>query len=170
MGGPEVSGANQRGAGMKIELTTSPAVADAEAISKGLVDFDHRSIEALESPAEAVAVSVFARDAAGAVKGGLRATCFWHTLHVELLWVSAEARRAGTGSALLAQAERFAVERGYELALHETTRWQSKPFYEKAGYQLMATLPDYPKGHACHFMTERLADAATATAAGTGAS
>ena len=151
---------------MNIELTTSPSAGDAQAISRGLVDFNQRSVEALESPSEAVGFSVFARDDKGNVTGGLRATCFWNTLHIELLWVAAESRGEGLGSTLLAQAERFAVEQGCELALTETTSWQSKPFYEKAGYTLMATLPDYPKGHACHFMTKRLAEGTTGADAG----
>ena len=153
---------------MVIEMTTSPAVADAETVSRGLVDFSHRLVETLESPAEAVGFSAFARDAAGEVRGGLGATCFRNTPHVELPWVSAAARGTGTGSIFLAQAGRFAVGRGREFALTETTSWQSRPFCEQVGNRLPATLPDYPEGHACHFMTRRLADAETATETGTG--
>jgi len=142
---------------MKIELTTSPSAEDAKTISQGIMDFNHAMIQDLEPEEAAIEFSVFARDGSGAVNGGLRATCFWNTLHIELLWVSEEARGRGTGLALMEKAERFAIENGFELALTETGSWQSKPFYEKLGYELMATVPDYPKGHACHFLSKRLA-------------
>jgi hypothetical protein len=154
---------------MEIELTTSPAVADAEVISRGLVNFNHRLVETLESPAGAVGFSVFAREAAGEARGELGATFFRKTPHVELPWVSAAARGTGTRSEFLAQAGRFAVERGRELALTETTSLQSRPFCEQFGDRLPATLSDYPEGHARHFMTRRLADAETATVTGAGA-
>ena len=141
---------------MNYELTTSPSEQDAKTISRGLVDFNHKTAENLEPEEKAVGFSIFARNAEAEIMGGLRATCFWNTLHVELLWVAENVRGAGTGSALLRQAEQFAVEHGFEQALTETTSWQSRPFYEKHGYELIATLPNYPKGHACHFLTKKL--------------
>ena len=144
---------------MNIELTTSPSTEDAKTISQGIVNFNHAKIKDLEPEEDAIEFSVFARDRRGAIIGGLRASCFWNTLHIDLLWVLEEARGGGTGSALIQKAEWFAIENGFELALTETGSWQSKPFYEKLGYQLIATVPDYPKGHACHFLSKKLASA-----------
>ena len=141
---------------MKIELTTSPSAEDAKTISQGLVNFNLETIKGLEAQSSEINFSVFARDDNGNITGGLRATCFWNTLHIELLWVSDEARRMGTGSTLLEKAELFAIEQGVELALLESTSWQAKSFYEKLGYEVLATLPDYPKGYATHFLTKRL--------------
>ena len=143
---------------MRIELTTSPSAEDAKTISQGLVNFNHETIKELQGEDAEIKFSVFARDAGGKVTGGLRATCFWNTLHIELLWVAEEARGNGTGSVLVEKAEQFAIEHGFELALLETTSWQARPFYQKLGYELMATLPQYPKGHATHFLTKRLLD------------
>ncbi len=39
----------------------------------------------------------------------------------QLLWITEEARGAGTGSALLEKAEQFAIEHGFEQALLEST-------------------------------------------------
>ena len=88
----------------------------------------------------------------------MRAICFWNALHVELVWVSKETRGTGIGTELMQKAEIFAIEHGYELSLLESTSWQAKSFYEKLGYSLMATLPDYPKGQATHFLTKRLVE------------
>ncbi len=141
---------------MKIELTTSPSKEDAKTISRGLVIFNHETIKDLEPEEDAIEFSVFARDKDGIIIGGLRATCFWNTLHIELLWLSEEARGVGTGSTMVEKAEQFAIEHGFEQALLESTSWQAKPFYEKLGYKLIASVPNYPKGHACHFLTKKL--------------
>ena len=141
---------------MKIELTTSPSAEDAKTISQGLMNFNYETIPDLEPMEAAINFSVFTRDDDGTVTGGLRATCFWNTLHIELLWILKEARGKGIGRLLVEEAERYAIDHGFELALLESTTWQAKPFYEKLGYELMATIPDYPKGHACHFLTKRL--------------
>jgi ribosomal protein S18 acetylase RimI-like enzyme len=146
----------RHGVSVKIELTTSPSAEDAKTISQGLMDFNYETIPDLEPMGAAINFSVFARDDEGNVTGGLRATCFWNTLHIELLWISNETRGNGIGTLLVEEAEQFAIKHGFELALLESTSWQAKPFYEKLGYELMATIPDYPKGNACHFLTKRL--------------
>ncbi len=141
---------------MEIELTTSPSEEDAKTISQGLVDFNHEMVPDLEPLDAAINFSVFARDDDGKIIGGLRATCCWNTLHIELTWVSKEARGYGVGSDIVKKAELFALEHGFEQALLESTSWQAKPFYEKLGYQLMGSIKDYPKGHTCHFLTKKL--------------
>ncbi len=141
---------------MKIELTTTPAPEDAKFISHGLVNFNHESLRELEPGEPETKFSVFARDEHEKIIGGLRATCFWNALHVELIWVSEEARGRGLGSKLMETAEQFARDHDYELALLESTSWQAKEFYEKLGYELLATLPEYPRGHEMYFFTKRL--------------
>lgn len=88
--------------------------------------------------------------------GGIRAICYWNTLHIELLWLSEECRGKGVGNGLINTAEEFAIENNCEKAFVETTSWQAKPFYEKNGYQLVATLKDRPKGYATHYLTKSL--------------
>ncbi len=141
---------------MDFELTTTPTDKDAKTISQGLIKSNHAMVKDLESEDAAINFSIFARNEQGKITGGLRATCFWNTLHIELLWTSEEERGQKIGSRLIHKAEQFALDKGFEKALLESTRWQAKPFYEKLGYQLIATVPDYPKGHACHFMTKKL--------------
>ena len=141
---------------MKIELTTNPSSKDAEFISQGLVNFNHERVKDLEQDDPETKFSIFVRDDENNIIGGLRATCFWNALHVELVWVSKESRGSGIGTKLMKEAETFAIEHGYELSLLESASWQAKAFYEKMGYTLMAPLPDFPKGYATHFLTKRL--------------
>ncbi len=81
----------------------------------------------------------------------------WNTLHIELLWLSEEVRGKGIGKELLDIAETYAVQNECGNALVETTSWQAKPFYEKNGYEHIATLNDRPKGHASHYLAKALA-------------
>ena len=46
---------------------------------------------------------------------------------------------------------------GLFAATLETHSFQARPFYEKYGYQVFATLDDWPPGHAKYFMRKQLA-------------
>ena len=63
-----------------------------------------------------------------------------------LFRVAAPARRHGNGARFIQAAERYAVERGF----------QARPFYEKLGYRVFATLDDYPPGHGKYFLRKPL--------------
>lgn len=141
---------------MNIEITTKPNASDAKAISKGIMDFNQLKVPDLEPIEAEVKFFVFARNELSAVIGGVRATCFWNTMHIELLWLSEECRGKGIGKALIVSAENFAKEHNCEKVFVETTSWQAKPFYEKVGYKHIATLNDRPKGHASHYLTKDL--------------
>lgn len=88
--------------------------------------------------------------------GGLRAICFWNTLHIELLWLSEDCRGKGICKKMIKSAEDFAKENNSEKVFVETTSWQAKPFYEKVGYNLIATLKYRPKGYASHYLNKEL--------------
>lgn len=141
---------------MEIDLTTRADPKDATALRDGIVGFNHSKVADLEPIEAEVRFFVFARDADGTVVGGIRAACYWNTLHVELLWLSEALRGRGAGRALMARAEEFAREKGFGLALVETTSWQARPFYEKCGYACIATIPDRPRGHTSYTLTKRL--------------
>lgn len=141
---------------MNIEITTNPNDSDAKTISKGIIDFNHLKVPDLEPLEAEVKFFVFAKNEESIVIGGVRATCFWNTMHIELLWLSEECRGKGIGKALIDSAENFAIEHNCEKVFVETTSWQAKPFYEKVGYKHIATLNDRPKGHASHYLTKDL--------------
>lgn len=141
---------------MTIEVTTTANETDAKIISQGITDFNRLSIPELETNEAEVRFFVFAKDDNQKIMGGIRATCYWNTLHIELLWLSEACRGQGTGNQLIEAAENFARQNHCEKALVETTSWQAKPFYKKNGYTLLATLADRPKGHATHYLSKTL--------------
>ncbi len=141
---------------MNIEITTNPNEEDAKILSNGIIDFNNFKIPELEPIESEVEFFVFAKNKNGNVIGGIRATCFWNTMHIELLWLSNDNRGKGIGKELIKSAEKYAKENNCEKAFVETTSWQAKPFYEKVGYKHMATLNDGPKGHASHYLPKDL--------------
>ena len=141
---------------MKVEVDCEPSKTDMDVLSQGIIAFNNEQIPDLEPIEHEKRFHVFARDEDGNVQGGIRATCFWNTLHIELLWLAKETRGSGIGRDLVDRAEDYAREHKCTNALVETTSWQAKPFYEKNGYLHMATLNDRPKGHASHYLRKTL--------------
>jgi GNAT superfamily N-acetyltransferase len=101
-------------------------------------------------------VHVFLRDDEGTVVGGLTGHIKWKWLYVAKLWIDDAHRTGGAGSALMAAAERFAVERGCIGSYLDTFSYQARPFYEKLGYTCIGTLDGFPPGHAQYFLRKSL--------------
>lgn len=77
------------------------------------------------------------------------------------LWVAQAARGAGHGTRLVRDAEAYARARGAVGATLETHSFQARPFYERLGYEVFATLDGYPRGHAKFFLRKDLAQTST---------
>src|SRR6266404_1919435 len=58
----------------------------------------------------------------------------------------------------LAACENSLGARGGVAATLETHSFQARPFYEKYGYQVFATLDDWPPGHSKFFLRKQLAE------------
>jgi hypothetical protein len=52
--------------------------------------------------------------------------------------------------------EQAAKERGCTYAHLDTFSFQARPFYEALGYEVFATLDEYPPGHHKYFMKKAL--------------
>jgi uncharacterized protein (DUF924 family)/GNAT superfamily N-acetyltransferase len=102
-------------------------------------------------------VGFFLKSARGEWLGGLLGNIWGGWLHVTHLWVASAMRRRGGGTRLLRAAENYAIERGCIAATLETHSYEARPFYEKLGYRVFATLEDYPPGHSKFFLRKHLA-------------
>ena len=132
-----------------VEKDASPE--DAKAVVDGLnaynsayVQYDNRDLK------------IFLRDGDGRVAGGLLGNTVFGWLHVSMLWLSDEARRQALGSQLLAMAEDEARIRGCKYVFLNTFSFQARPFYEKLGYECIATQEDFPLGHESYTMKKTL--------------
>jgi GNAT superfamily N-acetyltransferase len=105
---------------------------------------------------ESAPMACFVRDK-GAVVGGAVGRIIRKRLFVELLWVDEGYRNRGYGSALLTALEGAAQARGCADALLETLSKPAASRYERAGYRLLARVPDYIPGFSKHVLLKPLA-------------
>jgi|SoiMethySBSTD1v2_1073268.scaffolds.fasta_scaffold02674_11 GNAT superfamily N-acetyltransferase len=128
-----------------------PALADA--VERGLTE---HAVESGFAGPERHPLSVALRDADGSLIGGLIGETFWGWLAVKMLWVAKHRRGTGHGAALMARAEEEALKRGCHGVHLTTLGFQAKHFYEKLGYSLFGSLPDFPPGHTRYYLAKTL--------------
>ena len=90
---------------------------------------------------------LIARDAEGAVCGGLKGQTSWDWLYVDWLWIADAHQRTGAGSELLARAEAFARSRNCAGVFLNTYSFQAPEFYPRHGYTEFGRLEGFPTGH-----------------------
>ena len=67
-----------------------------------------------------------------------------------------EASQAGRRAGLLELAERGAARRGYSQIILATHSFQAPEFYRKLGFEVVASIPEYPRGHQHLHLRKRL--------------
>lgn len=79
-------------------------------------------------------------------------------LHIELIWVDQTLQGQGLGSRMMQAIEDKARAKGC-IGMHLTTfDFQAPAFYERHGFEIFATLDDFPvRGHKRFYMIKRLA-------------
>lgn len=96
------------------------------------------------------------RDESNQIVGAVNGHTWGGCCHVVHLWVHPSRRRSGLGKSLLLAVEAEARSRGCGQALLTTHSFQAPAFYEKLGYVKVASIPDYPRGHAQLVYTKAL--------------
>ncbi len=134
-----------------LEVTTDPRPEEVEALGRGL---DEHARPVVDRPGFRP-LAVFARDG-GRLVGGVSAMLNWNWVDIKLVWVEEGRRHTGLGSRLLQAIEDAARERGARHAHLDTFSYQARPFYERHGYRVFASLDDYPPGHQRHFLRKDL--------------
>lgn len=99
---------------------------------------------------------VIVRDDQGMAQGGLLADLWGGWMHLNFVWVAEALRGQGWGARLVQRAEDEARAAGCRGVYLETHSFQARPFYEKLGYNVLASLPDYPPGHSYYFLRKFL--------------
>ena len=98
----------------------------------------------------------FVVEEAGEMVGAAAGYTWGGICEVKTLWVHPDRRKAGLGSALMAQAIEEARTRGCRLMFLTTYDFQAPDFYARLGFETIATVSDKPLGHVEHIMRRTL--------------
>jgi GNAT superfamily N-acetyltransferase len=139
-------------AATRVVVERSNAAKASRELWNGLVKFNRRQA----GPLKYSRTVLTARDDKKRLLGGLILQSYWRESYIELLWLSARARRSGLGSGLIQEAERRARRRGSRLIHLNTYSFQAPGFYQKQGYHRFGRMAGSPHGESRHFYVKRL--------------
>jgi GNAT superfamily N-acetyltransferase len=126
---------------------------DATFVREGLALFN----VAVTGDAYYSPLAIFLKDERGAVLGGALGHVWGGWLDLDALWVTEPYRGQGYGAKLLRAAEDEARMQGCHGIFLTSFSFQAPTFYEKFGYEVVADIPDYPKGHSYQVLKKALA-------------
>jgi GNAT superfamily N-acetyltransferase len=101
-------------------------------------------------------LAIFARDEDGRIVGGICGSTWGGGAEIRQFWVEESRRNHGLGTKLLRAAEDEARRRGCWQMLLMTFSFQAPAFYAKHGFEVIAVVPDYPRGHQNLLLRKRL--------------
>ena len=133
-----------------VERTNASAV--SRELWKGLIKYNREQAGPFHYTRKVLTV----RDTRKRLLGGLILQSYWRESYVELLWLSAPARRLGLGRRLVQDAERRARRRGSMLIHLNTYSFQAPGFYEKLGFRRVGGMSGSPRGESRHFYVKDL--------------
>lgn len=128
-------------------------------INEGLGYFNGSII----GPVEHHPLVITARDADGAIVGGIIGDVFVEWLHIEVLWVAEPSRLRGVGTSLLSTIEAEACKLGARRAYVDTVAYQAPGFYVKLGYTEFGRNRNFVRGHDRIFLEKSLVEPSAAS-------
>jgi GNAT superfamily N-acetyltransferase len=137
----------------ELSITDAPAADVRSGILRAIDAYNER---AMGASGEFRLLVIPLRDGAGSMAGGLWGFTWARWLFVELLVVPEAMRGSGLGTRMMRMAEAEARRRGCVGIWLDTHSFQARPFYERLGYSVFATLADFPPGHAKFYLMKRL--------------
>ncbi|MBO9710777.1 MAG: GNAT family N-acetyltransferase [Caulobacter sp.] len=137
----------------QIVETDTPSL---ESYKQGLAVLRAFTTEQVGAPDNRDFAVLIRKPGGGAVEGGLWAQSRWGTFHVDMVVVPPALRRTGLGTMLMERAEAEARRRGCHLMWLDTYAFQARPFYEKRGFEVFATMDGPEPFHPRWFMMKRL--------------
>ncbi|QMT60331.1 N-acetyltransferase [Legionella sp. PC997] len=127
-----------------------------EAISKIINENLKKYNESIIGKYEAKPFIIYVQNDSSEICGGIKGDVFGPLCRVFTVWVHEEYRRKGLGRDLFATLETFAKENNCTMIQLDTAEFQAKGFYEKLGYQVIATLPDNFIGYTSYILRKKL--------------
>jgi GNAT superfamily N-acetyltransferase len=91
------------------------------------------------------------------IVAGICGNTWGGTCELRQFWVEESQRKRGLGTKLFQAAEDEARRRGCGQIVLTTFSFQAPVFYERHGFEVVATIDDHPRGHRNLLMRKRLA-------------
>jgi GNAT superfamily N-acetyltransferase len=127
----------------ELVMRTDPTPEEIDFLEDRLYEFNSQATGLFD----ALGLAVFGRDTHGAVVAGLCGHTWGGCCEIRQVWVHEKHRGQGIGRRLLELAETEARRRGCFQIVLATHSFQAPEFYRKLGFEIVDSLPDYPRGH-----------------------
>jgi GNAT superfamily N-acetyltransferase len=125
-------------------------------VDNGIVEYNLSKVPFTQEPSF-ISINRVIKGPNGDLLAGINSILYcWHCLNIDVLWVNAEFRKEGYGSALLNEVEKIAKEKGCKLIHLDTFDFQAKDFYLKHGYEIFGVLEDCPMEHKRYYMKKNI--------------
>lgn len=136
---------------MKLELLNEHDEALVDALVAGVRahNFAHMG------PERSQPLTIAARDADGALIGGVAGRTIYRQFLIDAAWVDERGRGTGLGRRLMALAEQEARSRGCLAAQVDTLAFQAPDFYRKLGFEVAGTVDGIAGSPARFFLLKR---------------
>ena len=124
-------------------IRTDPTPAEMELLEDRLYEFNAKTT----GIGDALGLAIFERDDQDEVVAGLCGHTWGGCCGIRQLWVHEKVRGLGIGRRLLELAEREARRRDCFQIILATHSFQAPGFYLRLGFEIVASVPEYPRGH-----------------------
>ena len=136
-------------------VETDPAPEQVQYLEDRLYEFN----SSVTRITDGEGLAIFVRDDAGQIVAGICGHTWGGYCEIRQFWVEASQRARGLGPKLLGAAEHEARRRGCRQIFLMTFTFQAPAFYAKRGFETLATVDDYPRGHQNLLLRKRLGEA-----------
>ena len=106
-------------------------------------------------------LAVVLRDESGRIVAGICGNTWGGVCEIRQFWVEEAQRGRGIGTQLLRAVEEEARRRSCTQMILMTFSFQAPSFYEKNGFEVVATIADHPHGHRNLLLRKRLSGSLT---------
>jgi GNAT superfamily N-acetyltransferase len=124
-------------------IRTDPTPAEIGLLEDRLYEFNAKTT----GIGDALGLAIFERDDQDEVVAGLCGHTWGGCCEIRQLWVHEKVRGLGIGHRLLELAEREARRRDCFQIILATHSFQAPGFYLRLGFEIVASVPEYPRGH-----------------------
>jgi GNAT superfamily N-acetyltransferase len=133
-------------------IDTDPAPEQVQYVEDRLYEFNSR----VTGITDGEGLAIFVRDDREHIVAGICGHTWGGYCEIRQFWVEESQRGQGLGTRLLGAAEHEARRRGCGQIFLATFTFQAPAFYMKRGFEILATLDDYPVGHQNILLRKRL--------------